>query len=39
MASKALQVPFVSTVSEVEAGDKPWQTTDTLISYTVLCVQ
>ena len=37
MASKGLRTAFVSTVTEVEAGDKVSHTTETLICYTV-CV-
>lgn len=37
MASKGLRTAFVSTVAEVEAGDKVTHTTETLICYTVCC--
>ena len=38
MASKGLRTAFVSTDTEVEAGDNASQTTETLICYTVCCV-
>jgi len=37
MASKGLRNAFVSTVTEVEAGDNVSQTTETFICYTVCC--
>ena len=37
MASKGLRTASVSTVTEVDAGDKALHTTETLICYTVCC--
>jgi len=34
MASKGMRAPFLSSVSEVEAGDNASHTTETLIGYT-----